>query len=92
MFRLVTNVRLMRVLRRVIDELKAAGFKTNSDVRSPRLMLTCAHSENADGVSRFSSSVLSQDALQELMGLTQEIRKKKIDDPNKREKPDKEDS
>jgi hypothetical protein len=43
-------------------------------------------------VSPFFSSVLSQDALQEIMGLTREIPKKKIDDPNKREKPDKEDS
>lgn len=33
MFQLVTNLKLMRVVRRVIDELKAAGFKTNSDVR-----------------------------------------------------------
>ncbi len=36
MFQFVTNLRLMRVVKRVIDELKAAGFKTNSDVRSLR--------------------------------------------------------
>jgi hypothetical protein len=33
MFQLVTNIRLMRVVKRVIDEFKAAGFKMNSDVR-----------------------------------------------------------
>jgi hypothetical protein len=38
MFQLVTNMRLMRVIKRVIDELKAAGFKMNSDVRSLRLV------------------------------------------------------
>jgi hypothetical protein len=34
MLKLMTNVKLMRVLKRVIDELKASGLKTNSDVRS----------------------------------------------------------
>lgn len=34
MFQLVTNLKLMRVLKRVMVELKAAGFKMNSDVRS----------------------------------------------------------
>ena len=34
MFKLVTNVKLMRVVKRVMDELKAAGFKMNSDVRT----------------------------------------------------------
>ena len=38
MLKLVTNLKLMRVVKRVIDELKAAGFKTNSDVRSLRLV------------------------------------------------------
>jgi hypothetical protein len=38
MFQFVTNMRLMRVVKRVIDELKAAGFKMNSDVRSLRLV------------------------------------------------------
>ena len=39
MFQFVTNVKLMRVVKRVIDELKAAGFKTNSDVRTPFVWL-----------------------------------------------------
>jgi len=38
MFQFVTNLRLMRVVKRVIDEFKAAGFKTNSDVRNLRLV------------------------------------------------------
>ena len=38
MFQLVTNLRLMRVVKRVMDEFKAAGFKMNSDVRSLRLV------------------------------------------------------
>ena len=33
MFQLVTNLKLMRTVKRVMDELKAAGFKMNSDVR-----------------------------------------------------------
>ncbi|KAN0126610.1 hypothetical protein V8E52_000250 [Russula decolorans] len=63
MFQFVTNMRLMRVVKRVIDELKAAGFKMNSD-----------------------------DALQEIMGLTRDLPKKKIENPNKRENPKEEDS
>jgi hypothetical protein len=39
MFQLVTNLKLMRVVKRVIDELKAAGFKMNSDVRTPLVRL-----------------------------------------------------
>ena len=39
MFQLVTNLKLMRVVKRVIDEFKAAGFKMNTDVRS--LSLFC---------------------------------------------------
>ncbi|KAI0282361.1 hypothetical protein BGY98DRAFT_1094399 [Russula aff. rugulosa BPL654] len=31
MFQLVTNLKLMRTVKRVMDELKAAGFKMNSD-------------------------------------------------------------
>ena len=38
MFQFVTNLRLMRVVKRVIDEFKAAGFKMNSDVRSLHLV------------------------------------------------------
>ena len=34
MLKLVTNLKLMRVVKRVIDEFKAAGFKMNSDVRA----------------------------------------------------------
>lgn len=39
MFQLVTNMKFMRVVRRVMNELKAAGFKMNSDVRSPFVWL-----------------------------------------------------
>jgi len=53
MFQLATNRRLVRVVKRLIDELREAGFKTNSD-----------------------------DALQEIMGLTRDLPKKKIETPN----------
>ena len=33
MLQLATNLKLMRVVKRVMDEFKAAGFKMNSDVR-----------------------------------------------------------
>ena len=39
MFQLVTNLKLMRVVKRVIDEFKAAGFKMNTDVRSLSFVL-----------------------------------------------------
>lgn len=66
MFKLVTNRKFMRGVKRVMEELKAAGLKLNSDVCSPRLV---AHSDDAD-------VVFPQDALQEIMGLTQENPKK----------------
>jgi hypothetical protein len=34
MFKLVTNRRFMRAVKRVMEELKAAGLKMNSDVCS----------------------------------------------------------
>ena len=39
MFKLLTNRRFMKAVKRVMEELKAAGLKTNSDVCSSRLAL-----------------------------------------------------
>lgn len=83
MFQLVTNMRLMRVVKRVIDEFKAAGFKMNSDVRSLRLVGGYGE-KNIDVMFHFSFFFffVLQDALQEIMSLTRELPKKKIEKPN----------
>ena len=41
MFKLVANQEFVRAVKRVMEELQAAGLKMNSDVRSPsRFVLT----------------------------------------------------
>lgn len=47
MFKLVTNRRFMRAVKRVMEELKAAGLKMNSDVCS---LAWVTHSVNTDVV------------------------------------------
>ena len=64
MFKLVTNRKFVRAVKRVMEELQAAGLKMNSDVRS---LISCSW-RSADLIFFF---VLPQDALQEIMGLTQ---------------------
>ena len=71
MFKLVTDRKFMRAVKRVMEELKAAGLKMNSDV--------CSLSFGARGETLTWFSIYffrspphcSQDALQEIMGLTQ---------------------
>jgi hypothetical protein len=68
MFKLVTDRKFMRAVKRVMEELKAAGLKMNSDV--------CSLSFGAHGETLMWCSINffvppPQDALQEIMGLTQ---------------------
>jgi hypothetical protein len=86
MLKLMKNVKLMRVLKRVIDELKAAGFKKNC-VHEFRCMYATAPSVLQ--YFSFSELLISgfllgvfQDAPQEIVGLTRELAKKKIETPN----------
>ena len=70
MFKLVTNRKFVRAVKRVMEELNAAGLKMNSDVRTPRLV--------ARGCL-FIYFDLPQDALQEIIGLAQGNPNKKDD-------------
>jgi hypothetical protein len=70
MFRLVTNRKFVRAVRRVMEELNVAGLKMNSDVRTPQLV--------ARGCL-FIYFDLPQDALQEIIGLAQGNPPKKDD-------------
>jgi hypothetical protein len=56
MFQLATNIKLMRVVKRVMDEFKAAGFKMNSDVRSLRLAGRWSQRNIDDSIFFFSFS------------------------------------
>jgi hypothetical protein len=71
MFKLVTNRKFVRAVKRVIEELNAAGLKLNSEVRGPSIGLIMA----AWAWSSYFDPL--QDALQEIMNMTQ-------GDPNKK--------